>query len=91
MVNTWDGFNRKWLAQFEKYPTTVSSLDFNEEGTQLAVAVSYLFENGEQPDVPAPAIYIRTVSDAEVRRKMPVTSGASATISAATTVQPPRY
>nr|CDS26766.1 15 kDa selenoprotein [Hymenolepis microstoma] len=91
MVNTWDGFNRKWLAQFEKYSTTVSSLDFNEEGTQLAVAVSYLFENGEQSDVPSPAIYIRTVSDAEVRRKMPVTSGASATISAATTVQPPRY
>ena len=94
MVNTWDGFNRKWLAQFEKYPTTISSLDFCEDGTQLAISVSYLYENGDIPDPPTPAIYIRSVADSEVRRKnlAPVNSGTGgATISAPSTVPPTRY
>ncbi|VDK32366.1 unnamed protein product [Taenia asiatica] len=94
MVNTWDGFNRKWLAQFEKYPTTISSLDFCEDGTQLAIGVSYLYENGEIPNVPAPAIYIRSVADSEVRRKNMAPANAAsggATISAPPTVPPTRY
>ncbi|KAH9285072.1 Mitotic checkpoint protein BUB3 [Echinococcus granulosus] len=94
MVNTWDGFNRKWLAQFEKYSTTISSLDFCEDGTQLAIGVSYLYENGEIPNVPAPAIYIRSVADSEVRRKnmAPANSASGgATISAPPTVPPTRY
>ncbi len=88
MVNTWDGFNRKWLAQFEKYPSTISSLDFNEEGTQLAIGVSYLFEQGDIADVPEPAIYIRTVADSEVRRKN--MAAAAATASGATAAAPPQ-
>ena len=94
MVNTWDGFNRKWLAQFEKYPTTISSLDFCEDGTQLAISVSYLYERGEIPDTPPPAIYIRSVADSEVRRKTATSvnsSSGGATISAPSTVPPTRY
>ncbi|VDD82184.1 unnamed protein product [Mesocestoides corti] len=93
MVNTWDGFNRKWLAQFEKYPTTISSLDFSEDGTQLAIGVSYLFENGEIPDPPAPAIYIRSVADSEVRRKnfAPPPAPPVSTSSAIPAVPPPRF
>ncbi|VDK80423.1 unnamed protein product [Dibothriocephalus latus] len=82
VVNTWDGFNRKWLAQFEKYPTSISSLDFSEDGTQLAIASSYMFEYGDIPNPPEPAIFIRTVADSEVKRKQAAPAAATATTAA---------
>jgi len=47
-VYIWDGFNKKRLRKFTKYPTTISSLSFNSEGSLLAVASSYTFEEGEK-------------------------------------------
>jgi len=67
-VYIWDGFNKKRLRKFTKYPTTISSLSFNSDGNLLAVASSYTFEEGEK-DHPPDTIYIRSISDNEVKPK----------------------
>lgn len=48
MVNIWDGANKKRLCQFHRYPTSISSMDFNHDGTLLAIASSYTYEEGEK-------------------------------------------
>ncbi|KAH6564551.1 hypothetical protein BASA50_008770 [Batrachochytrium salamandrivorans] len=68
VVNIWDGFNKKRIKQYPKYPTSVSSLSFNWDGSLLAVASSYTFEEGEK-DHPPDSIYIRTINETEVRPK----------------------
>ncbi|TPX31953.1 hypothetical protein SeMB42_g07677 [Synchytrium endobioticum] len=67
-VSTWDGFNKKKLKQFQKYPASIASLAFNSTGTLLAVASSYTFEDGEK-DSPPDSVYIRTILDADVKPK----------------------
>eukprot|EP00164_Ancoracysta_twista_P008504 GFYU01012327.1.p1 GENE.GFYU01012327.1~~GFYU01012327.1.p1 ORF type:complete len:331 (-),score=60.62 GFYU01012327.1:105-1097(-) len=64
-VNIWDGQHRKRLAIFKGYPTSISAACFNHDGTQLAIASSYTFEEGEK-DHPADSIFVRYVQDAEV-------------------------
>ena len=51
-----------------RFPTSIASLSFNHDGTMLAVASSYTFEEGEK-DHPPDNIYIRMISDSEVRPK----------------------
>ncbi|PRW58435.1 mitotic checkpoint [Chlorella sorokiniana] len=68
VVNFWDGENKKRLAQIAGYPTSVAALAFNGAATQLAVAASYTFEQGEK-EHPADAIFIREVTEAEVKPK----------------------
>ncbi|EDV27541.1 uncharacterized protein TRIADDRAFT_53336 [Trichoplax adhaerens] len=68
-VNIWDGFNKKRLCQFHRYPTSIASLSFNATGTLLAIASSYLYEE-DKDESPAPdSIYIRRISDAECKPK----------------------
>ena len=47
-VNVWDGFNKKRLCQFHKYPTSISALSFSHDGSLLAIASSYMREDGEK-------------------------------------------
>ena len=68
VVNVWDKENKKRLTQLTGYPTSVASLAFNHDGTQLAIAASYTFERGEV-DHPSDAIYVRDLLDSEVRPK----------------------
>eukprot|EP01117_Protostelium_nocturnum_P004846 TRINITY_DN1757_c0_g1_i1.p1 TRINITY_DN1757_c0_g1~~TRINITY_DN1757_c0_g1_i1.p1 ORF type:complete len:329 (+),score=101.50 TRINITY_DN1757_c0_g1_i1:1147-2133(+) len=68
LVCVWDGENRKRLSQYARYPTGVSALAFSEDGTMLAVASSYTFEEGEK-DVPPDQIFIRYVNEVEVKPK----------------------
>ncbi|XP_020906748.1 mitotic checkpoint protein BUB3 [Exaiptasia diaphana] len=67
-VNIWDGFNKKRLCQFHRYPTSISSLSFSHDGGLLAIASSYMYEEDEK-DHPPDAVYIRHVSDAETKPK----------------------
>lgn len=67
-VNIWDAKNKKRLCQLPSFPTSVAAVDFNHNGTLLAVAASYTFEEGEK-DHPADQIYIRAVSEADVKPK----------------------
>lgn len=68
-VNIWDGFNKKRLCQFHRYPTSISSLSFSHDGNMLAIASSYMYEQEEDPNQPEDAIYIRRVSDQETKPK----------------------
>lgn len=67
-TSIWDGNNKKRLCQFHKYPTSIASLAFDSTGQQLAIAVSYTFDEGEK-DHPADCIMIRKVTDVEVKPK----------------------
>ncbi|KAJ8331717.1 mitotic spindle checkpoint protein Bub3 [Batrachochytrium dendrobatidis] len=69
VVNIWDGLNKKRIKQYPKYPTSISSLAFNFDGSLLAVASSYTYEEGEK-DHPVDSIYIRSVADNEMRPKL---------------------
>ncbi|XP_041368804.1 mitotic checkpoint protein BUB3-like isoform X2 [Gigantopelta aegis] len=68
-VNIWDGFNKKRLCQFHRYPTSISSLAFSHDGMVLAIASSYMYENGEDDDVHENLVFIRNVSDQETKPK----------------------
>lgn len=46
MVNIWDGKNKKRLWQSNPYPTGIAAMAFNHDGTRLAIASSYTFEQG---------------------------------------------
>lgn len=67
-VVTWDGANKKKLSTIAKLPTSVACLAFNENGSQIAMASSYTFEEGER-DHPRDEIYIRDVLESEIRPK----------------------
>ena len=43
-VNIWDGYNKKRLCQFHRFPTSIASLSFSADGTVLAIASSYMYE-----------------------------------------------
>jgi cell cycle arrest protein BUB3 len=62
VVNTWDPFNKKRLRQFPGYATSIASLAFSPDGLNLAIAVSYTYEEGEKEYVAGPAPRTRTAS-----------------------------
>ncbi|RXG60002.1 Mitotic checkpoint protein BUB3 [Armadillidium vulgare] len=67
-VNIWDGFNKKRLCQFHRYPTSISSLSFSNDGNMLAISCSYLYEQEIKP-IPENCIFIRKVTDQETKPK----------------------
>ena len=69
LVNVWDPENKKRLWKLRQYPSPVCSLSFNKEGSQLAIACSYLFEQGDAPSQPPTKLYIREVQDTDVMPK----------------------
>ncbi|ALC46194.1 Bub3 [Drosophila busckii] len=70
IVNIWDGFNKKRLCQFHEYDTSISSLNFSNDGSALVIGCSYMDQGTEPPpSVPNPAIYIRYPTDQETKQK----------------------
>ena len=67
-VVTWDGRNKKKLTTLPKFATSVAALAFNHDGSELAVASSYTFEEGER-DHPQDEIYVRKMLDTECQPK----------------------
>ena len=67
-VNVWDSENKKRVAQFPQFHTSIAALDFNADGTTLAIAASYTWEQGPQSRK-RDAIVLRQVSDKEVKPK----------------------
>eukprot|EP01094_Clydonella_sp_ATCC50884_P022615 TRINITY_DN523_c2_g1_i1.p1 TRINITY_DN523_c2_g1~~TRINITY_DN523_c2_g1_i1.p1 ORF type:complete len:362 (+),score=82.25 TRINITY_DN523_c2_g1_i1:95-1087(+) len=65
-VNVWDGKFKKRIHQSKGFPTSIASLAFNADGSQLAIASSYTFEEGEKTKEPD-QIYVRLVKDNEVQ------------------------
>lgn len=67
-VNVWDGYCKKRITKLPVYPSSIAALAFNRDGTALAIASSYTFENGVQNDSKN-AIFIRSISATDVRPK----------------------
>ncbi|KAJ3362996.1 hypothetical protein HDU91_003170 [Kappamyces sp. JEL0680] len=63
-----DGSQKKRLRQFPSYPTSISSLSFSKDGSLLAIASSYTYEEGEK-DHPVDSIHIRPISESDVLPK----------------------
>lgn len=61
---SWDHLAKKRLATVKNAPTSIASLSFNRDGTQLAIAASYTFEQGER-ERPADSIILHKVTDKE--------------------------
>jgi cell cycle arrest protein BUB3 len=68
-VVIWDGWNKKKLTTLPKFPTSIAALAFNEDGSQLAIASSYTFEEGEREHA-RDEIYVRQMLDSECQPKM---------------------
>lgn len=74
-VVTWDGLHKKKLVVFPKFPSGIAAMAFNRDGSELAIASSYTFEEGERDDAGKDEIYVKKMKDAEVRPKS-TTNGA---------------
>ncbi|KAI8910802.1 mitotic checkpoint protein BUB3-like protein [Gorgonomyces haynaldii] len=61
VVNMWNVALKKRVRQYTPYPTSISSLSFSCDGTRLAVASSYTFEEGDK-EHPKDTIYIKNMS-----------------------------
>ena len=63
-VSIWDHQVKKRLRQY-KYKTAIPSIAFNCDGTRLAVAVSYTWDEGEEgyKNAERPAVFVRKVGD----------------------------
>lgn len=66
MVNLWDGVHQHRIRQFPKYPEEISSVAFNCNGSELAVACSYTFDEGERPKA-SDTIAVRYLSDTDCK------------------------
>jgi len=47
-VVTWDGLHKKKLTVLPLFETSIAALAFNHDGSQLAIASSYTFEEGDK-------------------------------------------
>ena len=66
--STWDGFNKKKIFSLPPFPTSVAALAFSRDGSELAIAASYTFEEGDR-DHPRDEIFTRAILDQEIRPK----------------------
>ncbi|KAH7816297.1 mitotic checkpoint protein BUB3 [Monocercomonoides exilis] len=66
IVNMWDYEHRKRLAQLPKCPTSISSVAFNRDGSLMAIASSYTWEQGDIIH-PPDAIIVRIPGENEVK------------------------
>ncbi|TDH72421.1 hypothetical protein CCR75_003176 [Bremia lactucae] len=73
IVNLWDGANKKRITHLRQHPTSIAAMDFNHDGSVLAIAASYTYEQGEK-DHPNDAIFLHAVQDSEVRPKKKIAS-----------------
>ena len=64
-MSIWDHKSKKRLRQYPKYHSPVPSIAFNNDGTKLAVGVSYTWEEGEEGAKTAerPAVFIKNVGE----------------------------
>ena len=48
VVSFWDYKSKKRVSQLTGVPNAIASMDFNADGSKLAIASSYMYENGQQ-------------------------------------------
>lgn len=68
IINSWDRLLRKRIRQFPKYPTGISALAIDPQGSFLAIASSYSYDEGEK-DHPPESIFIRKLEDSDIKSR----------------------
>eukprot|EP00939_MAST-03C_sp_MAST-3C-sp1_P000259 g259.t1 len=68
-VCIWDGANKKRLCQLAKHPVGIAALAFNRDGTILAAASSYTFEEGEKGESIGDNVYLHSIQESQVKPK----------------------
>jgi cell cycle arrest protein BUB3 len=66
---TWDGLNKKKVSVLPQFASSIAALAWNHDGTELAIASSYTYEDGER-EHPRDEILIRPMLDAECQPKL---------------------
>eukprot|EP00357_Protocruzia_adherens_P033438 CAMPEP_0114979524 /NCGR_PEP_ID=MMETSP0216-20121206/4418_1 /TAXON_ID=223996 /ORGANISM="Protocruzia adherens, Strain Boccale" /LENGTH=336 /DNA_ID=CAMNT_0002340857 /DNA_START=30 /DNA_END=1040 /DNA_ORIENTATION=+ len=69
IVNVWDASRRKKIWKSRMFHTSVSALSFNKECDKMAIAVSYMFEEGPKDPVPDNIVIMKDVSETELKFK----------------------
>lgn len=67
-VVLWDGEQKKKLTTIPAFPTSISAVAFNHDGSEMAIASSYTFEDGDR-DHPQDEIFTRQILDSECMPK----------------------
>ena len=66
----WDAIHKKKITSIvPTFPTSISALAFNDDGTEIAVASSYTYEEGER-EHPKDEIYVRPLLKSECSPKV---------------------
>lgn len=66
-VAVWDPFNKKRLWKLRQYPQAISSVSFSSSGQHLAIASSYMFEEGAKQKPCRDSVFIRSVHESDVK------------------------
>lgn len=66
VVNIWDAAMKKRICQLPGYSNSISSLAFSADGSRLAVAASYIFDEGQPRTDREDNILIRELAPEEV-------------------------
>jgi len=71
VVALWDGVAKRRIRQYQKFPSSVASLAFSNDGKYLAVGVSPGFEDGQESENTEGMVkvFIRELSSDEARGK----------------------
>mmetsp|Transcript_47252 Transcript_47252/g.119672 ORF Transcript_47252/g.119672 Transcript_47252/m.119672 type:complete len:330 (+) Transcript_47252:80-1069(+) len=70
VVCIWDGYAKKRLWKTDPFGTSISALSFSADGSQMAIGVSYTFDDGEKYPCPTNELIIRAVTDKEMEPKV---------------------
>ena len=70
VVALWDAVAKRRIRQYQRYQTSISTLDFSNDGKYLAVGISPGFEDGQEDISPGVVkLYIRELSESEAKSK----------------------
>ncbi|KAG5519249.1 hypothetical protein PMAC_002337 [Pneumocystis sp. 'macacae'] len=70
VVALWDGVAKKRLRQYPKYPASISSLAFNNDGKFMAIGTSYDYEDIDQKINLYNKVFVREVFEGECKGKV---------------------
>ncbi|KAL2542918.1 Mitotic checkpoint protein BUB3.3 [Abeliophyllum distichum] len=65
-ATTWDARSKRRLVELPRYPNSVASLSYNQDGQLLAVASSYTYQEANEREEP-PQIFIHRMDDINIR------------------------
>ncbi|KAF2734957.1 mitotic checkpoint protein BUB3 [Polyplosphaeria fusca] len=70
VVALWDAVGKRRIRQYQRFPSSISTVDFSADGRMMAVGVSPGYENATEdvPDGPT-KVFIRTLTENEAQAK----------------------